>query len=89
MDQAGHFTAAEGATATATYDANGLRATRTPVGGVALHFAWDTHGAVPLMLTDGTTNFVHDTWKSSDASPSPPTTDTLNGARFNSSLPRA
>ncbi|MGT2461152.1 RHS repeat-associated core domain-containing protein [Sinomonas atrocyanea] len=57
-DQANRLTGASGSTA--TYDATGLRATRTPTGGTTAHYAWDTRGIVPLMLTDGTTSYLYD-----------------------------
>ncbi|WP_284984218.1 RHS repeat-associated core domain-containing protein [Arthrobacter sp. efr-133-TYG-118] len=46
---------------TFTYDATGLRASRTPATGPGQSYTWDTAKAVPLMLTDGTTNYIYDT----------------------------
>ena len=57
-NQANQLTNANGATY--TYNAAGLRNTRTPAGGTAQHFAWDTRAGVPLMLTDGTTSYLYD-----------------------------
>ncbi|MGT2464180.1 RHS repeat-associated core domain-containing protein [Sinomonas atrocyanea] len=57
-DQANRLNNANGATA--TYNAVGLRATRTPAGASTQHYAWDLHGSVPLMLTDGATSYLYD-----------------------------
>jgi RHS repeat-associated protein len=48
-----------GATATFTYDGDGLRATRTGAGG-AQEFTWDVSHALPLLLTDGSTSYLYD-----------------------------
>ena len=42
-----------------TYNGDGLRASRTTTGGTQ-NFAWDPTGGVPLMLTDGTINYIYD-----------------------------
>lgn len=57
-DQANRLTAANGTTY--SYNADGIRTTRTPATGPAQHYAWDTRAGVPLMLTDGTTNYLYD-----------------------------
>jgi RHS repeat-associated protein len=43
-----------------TYNGDGLRATRTITATGAQQFAWDPTGGVPLMLTDGDTNYIYD-----------------------------
>ena len=45
-------------TATYTYDGTGLRATKT-VNGTTSHFAYDLSSGTPLILTDGTTDYVY------------------------------
>jgi len=57
-DQANRLTAANGTTY--SYNADGIRTTRTPATGPAQHYAWDTRAEVPVMLTDGTTNYLYD-----------------------------
>jgi len=47
------------AQATFTYDGDGLRATATN-GSTTQHFAWDLSGSLPLLLTDGSTNYIYD-----------------------------
>jgi RHS repeat-associated protein len=44
---------------TYTYDGDGLRASTTSAG-TTQHFAWDITGSVPLLLTDGSTNYIYD-----------------------------
>ncbi|GAA1240970.1 RHS repeat-associated core domain-containing protein [Oryzihumus leptocrescens] len=59
-DQAGHLTttAVAGTSSSATYDAAGLRATRT-AGSITQHFAWAALAA-PLLLTDGANSYLYD-----------------------------
>lgn len=57
-DQAGRLTNVS-QTASYTYDGNGLRATST-AGESTQQFAWDESGANPLLLTDGSTNYIYD-----------------------------
>ena len=57
-DQANRLTAANGTSY--AYNADGLRTARTPATGTVQHYSWDTRAGVPLMLTDGTTNYVYD-----------------------------
>jgi RHS repeat-associated protein len=45
-------------TATYTYDGTGLRATKT-VNDTTSHFAYDLSSGTPLILTDGTTDYVY------------------------------
>ncbi len=45
-------------TATYTYDGTGLRATKT-VNGTTSHFTYDLSSGTPLILTDGTTDYVY------------------------------
>jgi RHS repeat-associated protein len=49
-----------GTTTTARYGYNGdgLRATKT-IGYLVTKYAWDTSGDVPLLLSDGTTNYIY------------------------------
>jgi RHS repeat-associated protein len=42
-----------------TYNGDGLQVSRT-AGGVTQHFAWDQSSGTPLMLTDGSTNYIYD-----------------------------
>ncbi len=42
-----------------TYDGDGLRATGTGTG-TTQHFAWDISSGLPLLLTDGSTNYIYD-----------------------------
>src|SRR5205085_8593152 len=42
-----------------TYDGDGLRATKVG-GGTTLKFAWSLSGSIPLLLTDGSTNYIYD-----------------------------
>ena len=58
-NQANRLTASNGTTF--TYDTNGLRASRTPASGPAQTYTWDTTQTVPLMLADGTINYIYDT----------------------------
>ena len=46
------------AKATYSYNADGLR-TAKAVGGGTAQFAWDVFGSNPLLLTDGTSNFIY------------------------------
>ena len=48
-----------GTKTTYTYNGNGLRATRTS-GQTTQTFAWDLAAPVPLLLTDGTTDYLYD-----------------------------
>jgi RHS repeat-associated protein len=48
-----------GTTSTYTYNANGLRASRT-TGTTTQHFAWALATGQPLLLTDGSTSYVYD-----------------------------
>lgn len=57
-DQANRLKTANGTTF--TYDAAGLRASRTPASGPAQNFTWDTTRAVPLMLSDGALSYIYD-----------------------------
>lgn len=57
-NQANRLITANGATF--TYDATGLRATRTPATGSAQAYTWDTTQAIPLMLTDGSLSYIYD-----------------------------
>ena len=53
------LTTATTTSAAYTYNGHGTRTSRT-IGASAQHFAWDTHGGVPLVLTDGTTSYLYD-----------------------------
>lgn len=57
-DQANRLIGADGATY--TYNADGLRATKETSAGAAQQFAWDGRSSIPLMLTDGATNYLYD-----------------------------
>jgi RHS repeat-associated protein len=41
-----------------TYNGDGLRTSKT-VGGITQNFTWDPTSGVPLMLNDGTTNYIY------------------------------
>jgi len=41
-----------------TYDGNGLRQSET-ISGTTKHFAWDSAGSLPLLLSDGTSYYVY------------------------------
>jgi RHS repeat-associated protein len=56
-DEANRLTAA-GSTATYAYDGDGLRAAKT-VSGTTTQFAWDVHGNLPLMISDGTADYIY------------------------------
>jgi RHS repeat-associated protein len=45
-------------TATYTYDGDGLRMTQT-VGGVTIPYTWDVSGSEPLLISDGTYDYVY------------------------------
>jgi RHS repeat-associated protein len=42
-----------------TYDGDGVRASKT-IAGSTLQFAWDFSSDLPLLLTDGNTNYIYD-----------------------------
>jgi RHS repeat-associated protein len=44
---------------TYSYDGDGLRATTTAAGQTA-SYVWQTNGSLPLLLTDGTINYIYD-----------------------------
>lgn len=44
---------------TYTYDGDGLRATATDAAGATSSFVWDVDGEVPLLLSDGSAQFVY------------------------------
>ena len=48
-----------GLSITYTYDGDGLRASST-LAGQTQHYAWDLTATNPLLLTDGTTNYIYD-----------------------------
>lgn len=56
-DQADRLTSV-GTTATYAYNGDGLRMSKT-VAGVAERFAWDQSGGLPMLLQDGSTDFVY------------------------------
>ena len=59
-DEASRLTSYTSATesATYTYNGDGLRMSKT-VNGVVTPFTWDTAGSTPLLLSDGTTDYIY------------------------------
>jgi RHS repeat-associated protein len=58
-DQAGRLTSVTGpSNATYTYNGDGLRATKT-TGGSTNYFGWDPTSSPPLLLSDGTNNYIY------------------------------
>ena len=59
-DQANRLTGYVQATTSATYkyNADGLRMSKT-VGGASTNFSWDVSGSLPLMVSDGTYDYVY------------------------------
>ena len=59
-DEASRLTSYTSATETATYkyDGDGLRMSKT-VNGVTTPFTWDPGGSTPLLLSDGTTDYIY------------------------------
>lgn len=59
-DQAGRLTGvtAAGLAAAYSYNGNGLRMSKT-VNGMAEQFSWDQSGSLPLVIQDGSTNFIY------------------------------
>ena len=45
--------------ATYTYNADGLRMSKAITGGATSDFAWDLSGALPLLLSDGTSDYIY------------------------------
>lgn len=45
--------------ATYTYNADGLRMSKAITGGATSNYAWDLSGALPLLLSDGTSDYVY------------------------------
>jgi RHS repeat-associated protein len=60
-DQANRLTGHDTADATYTYNGNGLRTAKTigGTGGTTTAYTWDTAANVPLLLTEGTTNYTY------------------------------
>ena len=59
-DEASRLTSYTSSSETATYKYNGdgLRMSKT-VNGVTTPFTWDTAGSTPLLLSDGTTDYIY------------------------------
>ncbi|HEU4977807.1 MAG TPA: RHS repeat-associated core domain-containing protein, partial [Solirubrobacteraceae bacterium] len=60
-DQAGRlasYTPPTGPAASYAYDGSGLRMSKT-VGTTTTHFLWDPTGTLPLLLSDGSTNYLY------------------------------
>ena len=59
-DEANRLTTYSSATETAsyTYDGDGLRMSKT-VNGTTMHFTWDTAAPAPLLLSDGTIDYIY------------------------------
>jgi RHS repeat-associated protein len=53
------YTPAGGSASTYTYDGNGLRATKTPAGSGTENMTWDVSGSLPLLLNDGTNDYIY------------------------------
>jgi RHS repeat-associated protein len=59
-DEANRLTSYASASQSATYayDGDGLRMTKT-VNGTTTHYTWDTAGSTPLLLSDGTVDYIY------------------------------